>query len=185
MTRTKESDLVAAVLLYASRCLAEGDHQALQELGFGQREVATLRSLSLNDLHCAESLRTHCLDNRLDAGRFRAIIGHLATVREDENLQHELIRADAPLALMRCHFGMSSREFTKLRQTLAVPPSAGRPAEPDEETSAALWRALNGRVRPDPDWPLAPKEYLSVQAQCGAPLRAIWRQARQMASVAG
>ena len=185
MKGTKESDLVAAVLLYASRCLAEGDQHALRDMGFGHKEVEAMRRLNLDDLHRAQSLHTHCLDIRLDPNRFRAMIGHLASLREDEDLQQELIRADAPFALMRCHFGMSSREFTKLRQTLAMPRAAGRPAEPNEETSAKLWRALDGRVRPDPDWPLAPREYLSVQAQCGAPLRAIWRQARQMASLGG
>ena len=183
MAGTKESDLVAAVLLYASRCLAEGDQHALRGVGFGPKEAEALRRLNLDDLHRAESLRSHCLDIRLDPDRFRAMIGHLAALRRDEDLQHDLIQADAPFALMRCHFGMSSREFAKLRHTLAAPASVGRPAEPDEETSAKLWRALDGRVRPDPDWPLAPQEYLAVQVECGASLRAIWRHARQRAGL--
>ena len=37
MERTKEADLVTAVLIYAMRCLAEGDHAALRDLHFGFR----------------------------------------------------------------------------------------------------------------------------------------------------
>lgn len=34
-TGTKESELVMAVLLYAIRCLAEGDQHALRGMNFG------------------------------------------------------------------------------------------------------------------------------------------------------
>ena len=37
---TKESELVMAVLLYAIRCLAEGDYHALRGMNFGPEEVA-------------------------------------------------------------------------------------------------------------------------------------------------
>ena len=43
MESTKESDLVTAVLLYAMRCLAEGDHVALHNMKFGPREIEALR----------------------------------------------------------------------------------------------------------------------------------------------
>ncbi len=43
MQGTKEADLVAAVLLYAIRCLAEGDQVALRNMRFGPQEIEALR----------------------------------------------------------------------------------------------------------------------------------------------
>ena len=42
MIGTKEADLVTAVLLYAMRCLAEGDQYALRGMRFGPQEVEAL-----------------------------------------------------------------------------------------------------------------------------------------------
>ena len=47
MSGAKESDLVTAVLLYAVRCLAEGDQQSLREMELGPREVEALRALEM------------------------------------------------------------------------------------------------------------------------------------------
>ena len=43
MQATKESDLVTAILMYALRCLAEGDQIALRNMNFGPREIEALR----------------------------------------------------------------------------------------------------------------------------------------------
>ena len=43
MQGTKEADLVVAVLLYAIRCLAEGDQAALRSMRFGPKEIEALR----------------------------------------------------------------------------------------------------------------------------------------------
>lgn len=34
MDGTKEADLITAILMYAIRCLAEGDHAALRSMNF-------------------------------------------------------------------------------------------------------------------------------------------------------
>ena len=51
MIGTKEADLVTAVLLYAMRCLAEGDQHALRAMQFGPKEIEALRELNLADLY--------------------------------------------------------------------------------------------------------------------------------------
>ena len=43
MATTKEADLTTSVLIYAIRCLAEGDQSALRAIGFGPREIDALQ----------------------------------------------------------------------------------------------------------------------------------------------
>lgn len=179
MIGTKEADLVTAVLLYAMRCLAEGDQHALRAMQFGPKEIEALRELNLADLYRVGTLQAHCLAIRLDRDVFWPMIANLRATREAEELQRDLIQADAPLEMMRSLFGVGSREYTRLRRMLALEPAVGRPPEPDEETSHKLWRALSAHLQPDADEVLDPKQYLAVHEESGAPMRAIWNLAQR------
>lgn len=179
MIGTKEADLVTAVLLYAMRCLAEGDQHALRGMQFGPKEIEALRELNLADLYRVGSLQAHCLAIRLDRDVFWPMIANLRATREAEEVQRDLIQADAPLEMMRSLFGVGSREYTRLRRMLALEPAVGRPPEPDEETSHKLWRALSAHLQPDADEALDPKQYLAVHVESGAPMRAIWNLAQR------
>lgn len=179
MIGTKEADLVTAVLLYAMRCLAEGDQHALRAMQFGPKEIEALRDLNLADLYRVGTLQAHCLAIRLDRDVFWPMIANLRATREAEELQRDLIQADAPLEMMRSLFGVGSREYTRLRRMLALEPAVGRPPEPDEETSHKLWRALSAHLQPDADEVLDPKQYLAVHEESGAPMRAIWNLAQR------
>ncbi|MGE0484228.1 MAG: DUF2857 domain-containing protein [Gammaproteobacteria bacterium] len=174
MIGTKEADLVTAVLLYAMRCLAEGDQHALRAMRFGPREIEALRELNLADLYRVGALQAHCLSIALDREVFWPMIANLRASREAEELQRDLIQADAPLEMMRSLFGVGSREYTRLRRMLAVDPAVGRPPEPDEETGHRLWRALSARLESVGEEALDPKEYLAVQEESGASMRAVW-----------
>ena len=174
MIGTKEADLVTAVLLYAMRCLAEGDLPALRAMQFGPQEVEALRELNLGDLYRVGSLQAHCLAIGLDREVFWPMLAHLRAVREAEELQRDLIRADAPLEMMRSLFGVGSREYTRLRRMLALEPAVGRPPEPDEATSRRLWRAVSAHLQSEAGEALDPKQYLAVHEESGAPMRAIW-----------
>ena len=179
MIETKEADLVTAVLLYAMRCLAEGDQHALRAMQFGPKEIEALRELNLADLYRVGTLQAHCLAIRLDRDVFWPMIANLRATREAEEVQRDLIQADAPLEMMRNLFGVGSREYTRLRRMLALEPAVGRPPEPDEETSHKLWRALSAHLQPDADEALDPKQYLAVHEESGAPMRAIWNLAQR------
>ena len=171
---TKESELVMAVMLYAIRCLSENDQHALRSMNFGPEEVAALRELNLADLYRAGSLQAHCLDIQLNRDVYWPMLAHLRRERESEELQRDLVQADAPLEMMRSLFGVGSREYTRLRRMLAVEPGVGRPPEPDDETAHLLWHALSERLGPDDADPLDPSAYLAVHRETGASLRAIW-----------
>jgi len=171
---TKEADLVVAVLLYAMRSLAEGDQHALRSMRFGPNEVSALRELHLEDLYRVASLKAHCLDIGLNRDVYWPMIARLRGARESEELQRDLIEADAPLEMMRTLFGMGSREYTRLRRLLALAPAVGRPPEPDEKTSHALWHAFSKRRKSDAQVPLEPADYLALHEETATPMRAIW-----------
>ena len=96
MEGTKESDLVTAVLMYAMRCLAEGDQAALRNMNFGVKEIEALREMRVADLYRIESLRAHCLEIALSRQVYWPLIEHLGEQRMMEDTIQALIIADAP-----------------------------------------------------------------------------------------
>ena len=175
MTQSKEAELTTAVVLYAVRCLAEGDQMALRTMKFGPKELAALRELSLADLYRIETLQTHCLSIELNRHVFWPTIEQLKQQRQSEELQQALIAADAPQDMMRALFGMSAREYTQWRRTLTVAPSVGRPAELNESDNHQLWYAWESMTNDDDDEScLSGSDYLSLHQDTGLPMRAIW-----------
>ena len=174
MDGNKESDLIRAVLMYAIRCLAEGDQGALRNMNFGLREIEALRDMNLADLYRVELLRAHCLRIDLNRQVYWPMIDHLRRERESEQLQHELIGADAPFEMMHRMFGTSSREYSRLRRMLLVDPSVGRPLQPDEPSTHKIWNAWMKRVEGEQDGPLSANEYLAIHREIGVSMRSIW-----------
>ncbi|MCY4056798.1 MAG: DUF2857 domain-containing protein, partial [Gammaproteobacteria bacterium] len=62
----KAGDFVVALVIYAMRCVQDGETDTLAQMGFGPAEVASLTGLRLGDLKRIESLRSHFLDIRVD-----------------------------------------------------------------------------------------------------------------------
>lgn len=174
MEGTKESDLITAVLLYAIRCLAEGDYPALRTMNFGPKEIEALREMNLSDLYRIESLRVHCLQIGLDRQIYWPMMDHLRQQRESEETQQTMIAADAPLEMMHTLFGVGPREYSRMRRMLSVDPSVGRPPEPDEESTHQLWHAWVGLVADQESGPLSPHVYLELHAETGLSMRSIW-----------
>ena len=175
MEGSKESELVMAVLMYAVRCQLEGDLAALRDMNFGPKEIAALRDMKLGDLCRVESLRAHCLAIGLNRDVYWPMIANLRDRRESEELQHALITADGPQEMLQSLFGMSSREYTRLRRSLIDSPIVGRPPDPDEAAAAQLWQAWQAIDR-DGDEPMDAGEYLKLHDDTGLSLRIIWRQ---------
>ena len=174
MEGTKEADLVAAVLMYAIRCLAEGDQAALRNMKFGPSEIEALREMSLADLYRIESLRAHCLEIGLNRQVYWPMIDRLREQRESEETLRTLIAADAPHEMVQVLYGLNARDYTRLRRILSVTPSVGRPSEPDEKSSHRLWDAWARRDDGEETGLLTPEVYLELQRETQVPLRAIW-----------
>ena len=181
MEGTKEADLVAAVLLYAIRCLAEGDQTALRSMKFGPREIEALREMNLADLYRIESLRAHCLEIGLNRQVYWPMIDRLREQRESEETLRTLIAADAPHEMVQILYGVNTRDYTRLRRILSVTPSVGRPAEPDETSSHRLWDAWSSLTEGERSGLLTPEGYLQLQRETDVPLRAIWNLTQRWA----
>jgi hypothetical protein len=174
MSSNKEADLTTAVLLYAMRCLAEGDQQSLRAMNFGPKELAALKEMNLADLYRADVLRVHCLQIGLNRDVFWPMLNQLRHQRESEDLQRQFLVADAPLEMMQKLFGLSSREYTRWRRLLTLAPSVGRPPELNEADTHALWYAWQERIKGQENSVLSAADYLALQQQTGIGLRAIW-----------
>jgi hypothetical protein len=184
MMGSKEAELTSAVMFYAIRCLAEGDQSALRSMNFGPREVEALRDMNIGDLCHIETLRAHCLRIALNRNVYWPMVAHLRQRRESEELQKTLISHDAPLEMMQAFFGMSGREYARLRRMLVVDTVAGRPPEPDEAETQTLWDAWKARADRLTDGALPPEEYLTMSEESGVPLRTVWSQTRRWADYA-
>ncbi len=181
MEGTKEADLITAVLMYAMRCLAEGDQTALRNMNFGVKEIDALRDMRVADLYRVESLRAHCLEIALNRQVYWPMIENLAEQRTMEDTIQTLISADAPQEMMLILFGLNQRDYTRLRRTLLVDPTVGRPPELDEESSHRLWDAWSDLADGDETGLLTPAQYLDIHRQTGISMRAIWNQTQRWA----
>jgi hypothetical protein len=181
MQGTKEADLVIAVLMYAMRCLAEGDQTSLRNMNFGVKEIDALRDMRVADLYRIESLRAHCLEIALNRQVYWPMIEHLAEQRTMEDTIQTLISADAPQEMMLILFGLNQRDYTRLRRTLLVDPAVGRPPELDEESSHRLWETWSSLADGEETGLLAPAQYLDIHRQTGLSMRAIWNQTQRWA----
>ena len=106
---TKESELVMAVMLYAIRCLSENDQHALRNMNFGPEEVAALRGSTWPISTGRAVSRRTAWTSSSNRDVYWPMLAHLRRERESEELQRDLIQADAPLEMMRRLFGVGSR----------------------------------------------------------------------------
>jgi hypothetical protein len=109
------------------------------------------------------------------------MIEHLRRQRETEDTLQSLLAADAPLEMLQILFGLNARDYSRLRRTLSVNPSVGRPPEPDEESSHRLWAAWSSRADGEASGLLPPADYLALHQETGVPLRAIWNLTQRWA----
>jgi hypothetical protein len=181
MDSTKEADLITAVLMYAMRCLAEGDQTALRNMNFGVKEIEALRGMRVADLYRVESLRAHCLEIALNRQVYWPMIDHLGEQRAMEETIQTLISADAPQEMMLVLFGLNQRDYTRLRRTLIVAPAIGRPPELDEESSHWLWEVWSDRVGDETSGLLTAEQYLEIYSETGLSMRAIWNLTQRWA----
>ena len=172
---TKEGSLVSAVLMYAMRCLAEGDMLALQHMQFGEKEVEALRELRATDIYRVESMKAHCLSIALNRQVFWPMMDLLKRDRRSEDLLSELIKKDAPLEMLRELYGMSAREYSTRRRHLPSNLGQGRPQLPKREIEDKLYSAWRRMVRDGDSYDLPASGYLSLHEETGVSMRAIWR----------
>ena len=175
---TKEGALVSAVMLYAMRCVVEGDTLALQHMQFGKKEIDALRELSLHDLYRAESFKAHCLKISLNRQVFWPLMAALKREQKTEAALSELIEQDAPFDMMQVLFGLSNREYSTRRRHLPASLGQGRPALPEPDKEEALFDVWQTKVRERESVELPAQDYVDMHVQTGISHRAIWQLTR-------
>lgn len=171
---TKEGSLVSAVLMYAMRCLAEGDVLALQRMQFGDKEIAALRTMHMADLQRIESMKAHCLSIGLNRQVFWPMIEALKRERKNEDLLTTLIEKDAPFEMLHELYGMATREYSARRRHLPASLGQGRPQLPERELEDELYATWRKTVDAKNSFDLTPADILALHEQLGVSLRAIW-----------
>ena len=175
----KAGEFVAALVIYAMRCIEDGETEVLARMGLGLSEVSAIASLTFGELKRIERLTEHCLDIKIDREAFRAIVQRARADGRSTEWELALIRADAPFDMMQRLFGTTRRVYTKLRQAFGVS-SAGRPREPTAAEAALLSHALEHRLQESSRYQLAPADYLAISSNCSVPLRIVWRQSKRI-----
>lgn len=171
---TKEGSLVSAVLMYAMRCLAEGDMRSLQHMQFGEKEVEALRDLHMLDLSRVEAMKAHCLTISLNRQVFWPMIDLLKRERKNEDLLNDLIEMNAPFDMVHDLFGMSTREYAARRRHLPASLGQGRPQLPDRKVEDELYACWRKMVDSRGTFDLNGFDYVELRAKTGVSIRAVW-----------
>lgn len=183
--RERAGGFAQAVLMLAMRHYREGDATTLKAMGLATCSIDALRELDLADLPYMEEDAAAWLEVRLNPEAFRSAVGRAQAARRWEELQRELIRADAPKAMMKGLFGMADREYAALRRLFGMASAGGRPRQPDEDTAARVWRRLAAKAEAASGEHLPPEAYLVVAKECRTSLRVVWAEARRFAEIPG
>lgn len=172
---SKESELVTAITLFAARCIAEGDLRVLRELGIGAQEAEAIRDLTIVDLQrLSRKLKGHFIRGvSIDNESFWMLLQDIERERKQQIMENALIEADAPMDMMHTMFQMDPHEYAARRRLANLPPAVGRPPEPDEEASRAIWKAWKD-LADEERGELDPDAYLAIHKETGASMRAIW-----------
>ena len=184
METDKSSDFVVALVIYAMRCVEDGDAAALARMGFGPAEVEELAALRVADIGRIVKQGAELVDVKVDRRAFSDMVRRIRAEGLAADWEQTLIRADAPFEMMARLFGTSERDYRKWRQLYAVS-STGRTPEPSEEEETRLWRVLAKRMQSARRKVLSPAEYLAVSRECGASLRTVWQQSKRVANGSG
>jgi hypothetical protein len=140
-TRSKEGELNYALFVFATRCLAEGDIDALRQIGFIPEDIPVLDQLRISDLHALTASRASAVNVSVDRSAFQRLIDNIYRRRTRERLNRELLRLDAPLPMMTALFGMNARQYTALRDCIGITAGVGRPtSQLDSADEVRLWR---------------------------------------------
>lgn len=165
-----DSQLAYHVMLYAIQALSEGDFRAIDDMDFTVDEVQQLSQLPVKALKHLARLSGHFLRVKTDHHCFEKMMNYLKHELEQDALQDELIRHEAPIAMLTSLFGMSTAEYIQRQKLLGIPPhGAGRPTQLSDEDQEIVWRCWR-----DTKEASTAEHYLAVARETKHPLRSLW-----------
>jgi len=168
--RNHDAQLAYTVMLYAIQALSEGDYKSIDDMGFTIDEVQQLSELPVKALRHLARISGHFLRVKTDHHCFEKMMTYLKHELEQDELQNELIRHEAPIAMMASLYGMSTAEYIQRQKLLGIPPhGAGRPLLLSDEDQATVWHCWR-----DAGEGKTAKHYLAVARETNHPLRNLW-----------
>lgn len=173
----KHTDLVESVIRYCLRAARYGHWHLLRDIGLGEDEIHILLNFRVQDLIKLEDRLQrggHPVHIRIDRSAFRHLLEEIQRQGGDESTRIRLIQAGAPHELLQRLYGMSTREYARLRSTLDLPPAVGRPAEPDEETVLRISQAWDAAGHEGPHT-LTGEDWLALGEAAQCDLRTVYR----------
>ena len=164
------AELSFQILRYGCQRLAEGDVNALLDLGFLIDEIKAIEKLTLKELEHLSRLGAHFLTVKVNHSCFATSLRHVRHEARGERLQDELLRRRAPVAMMQTLFGMTTFQYANRRKLLGLGGiGVGRPSLPSEEENHAVWYAWHEHAHlPEP------LRYLEISRKTDVPLNVIW-----------
>ncbi|MDE0853872.1 MAG: STY4526/YPO1902 family pathogenicity island replication protein [Nevskia sp.] len=174
-SRTKESELNFAIFIYVSRCLAEGDLDALSVIGFSLEDAYMIYQISLPELQALAASHAHALNVKTDPQSMYWLMEHIHRRHTRELLKIELMRYEAPYEMMNVFFGMNGREYAAARRICQLPSGRGKPTLKTEDDEQRLWQLWLLLVDPQRPERLRKEDlWLIIGRELGSTLRGAW-----------
>ena len=169
-------ELNLTLLQFVANRLRDRDTTVLKSMGFGPAEIEALGELKLNEFAAlGRRMPDHLMRVELDRKAFHLMLEQTQRdTRQQIEITLQLLRCDASHEMMRRLFGIGSRDFAQLRNTLELPPIVGRPSHPTEEEARNIWDIWSGLGLQHPSI-ASPEQWLQVVQQCGLSAGLVWR----------
>ncbi len=174
-TSPTDAVLVHAVLSYLGGSLAASpDPRLAQAFGVSPKLARRIMDLTTTDLMLIATKGAHCIKIKIDEAAFDGLLETVGEEGNDITAKHACIEAGASREMMTALFGVTHREYARLRQMLGMGRGNGRPREctPDDaDRIFEAWQKQGGRRDA--------RSLLTMARELCLPLRLVWEELAQ------
>ena len=181
VTSPTDAVLVHAVLSYLGGSLAASpDPRMAQAFGVSPKLAKRIMDLTTTDLMLIATKGAHCIKIKIDEAAFDGVLETVGDEGSDITVKHACIEAGASREMMTELFGVTHREYARLRQMLGMGRGNGRPKECSPDDADRIFDAWQQQGCPQDA-----KSLLTMARKLCLPLRLIWEELAQYGPDAG
>lgn len=168
---TPQQNLNMFFFTYVCQLAAEGQYQALMNLGFKRYQIPIMQSLSISDLAgIAVSVNASVIQAKVDPTAVDILFRIGDRLRMEREIELKLIEAGASQRLMRELFGTNVQQYGAERELLGLKGTdCGRRPRLDMETIDRVWAMWHGGEHGDSE----AEKYLSIYQSTNVSVRDI------------
>jgi len=170
-SREREAELNNALLLYICQCQTSGDFKSLNDIGISPQVRDTLSLLTVKEVLHLCKMPSLFASIKIDNDLLQSLCQHVKQETHADNLLVELVKADAPLKLLKDLSGMSPAEFSALRKQLGIC-TLGRTIDPTPQQEMLVyehWKQFGMKFN------LAIEQWLEFSRITELPIRIIYK----------